>query len=33
MLIRNHQFDPVDQNHYLKVFFLLFLNRFEVQQV
>ena len=32
-LIRSHQFDPVDQNHYLKVFFLLFLNRLEILPV
>ena len=29
-LIRDHQFDVVDQNHYLKVFFLLFLNRLPI---
>ena len=29
-LIREHSFDAVDQNHYLKVFYLLFLNRLEI---
>ena len=32
-MIRDHKFDMVDQNHYLKVFFLLFFNKLDILSI